>query len=145
MGTLNFYLDLKADDRVLTDMLRRYEQNDTCKALFGLGRMSAESEYSAGIEAYIDDFLPVCHLLYDLLLPYAADGLWIRANGRERPFDMACRADLVRFMDEAWGEAIDRAYARYGVLVAKYPRYYRTRNRLYRKHYLRFMVGSCAK
>ena len=47
------------------------------------------------------------------------------------------KSDFCHFVYKAWEEKIDAAYARFGTLVIDYKQYYKTRNRLYQKHYMK--------
>lgn len=139
MGSLNFYIEVKADEQVLSNMLQQYNSNQMHQRLFGFGVFETFSEenYHAGFEAYIDDFLPACHLIYGFLSRFASHDLYIRANGIEHLLDFPQKSDFCHFVYKAWEKKIDAAYARFGTLVIDYKQYYKTRNRLYRKHYMK--------
>lgn len=139
MGSWNYYIDLKVDKSILEDMIYKYQQNKTYQAAFYFGKKdeSFSNNYNAGFMAVIDNFLPTNHLIYNFLSLYASHDLYIRTNRIERIYDFTRKSQFVKFMYDVWEKKIDFAYESLGVIVLDYKQYYKIRNRLYKKYYMR--------
>ena len=139
MGAWNYYIEIKADKQILDDMLSSYEQNKAYQTAFNFAKKdgSCLNGYNAGIEAVIDNFLPANHLIYKFLAPYVSCNLCIKTNEIERAYDFTQKADFIKFMYDAWEQNIDSAYERLGTMVVNHKRYYKLRNRLYKKYFIK--------
>lgn len=139
MGSWNYYIEIKADKPTLDRMVFEYSQNPTYQEAFHFGTL--ESSYSDGYNAefvsIIDDFLPANHLIYNFISHYVSCNLFIKTNGIECIYDFAKKSDFIKFMYDAWESKIDFVYDQLGVIMVKYKRYHKTRNKLYKKYYMR--------
>lgn len=140
MGVWHFYIDLNVDAEVLDAMLSEYRCNNVYKRVFSFCKITDESSfegYNAGIESVIDNFLPAIYMIFDFLSEYARSGIRLKTNEKIAVFDFDKKSDFLKFMFEAWEEKISSMYENFGVLAVDYKEYYKTRNRLYKKYYVK--------
>lgn len=139
MGSWHYYIDIKVDEKTLEEMLSEYEQNQVYQQIFYFGKRetTCEKEYNAGIASVIDNFMPANYLIYRFLSNYGNCNLWIRANDSECAYNFAERKSFMAFLYEAWESKINFAYSQMGVIALNYKNYYKIRNKLYRKYYIR--------
>jgi len=138
VGSWNYYIEIKTDKSTLDRMALEYKQNQTYQEIFRFEIFEGCCDgYHAGVEALIDNFLPTNYLIYHFLSCHASCDLCIRTNGIEQKYDFVKKSEFIKFMYDAWEEKIDFVYAQLGVIVIKNKQYYRTRNRLYKKYYVK--------
>lgn len=137
MGSCEYYIDLKIDANTLDKMIFEYNGNLIYQTAFSFGALKdiGEDGFNAGFSSVVDNFLPATHLIYGFLLRFITNKSCIRANGIKHLFDFASKADFVMFMYSAWETKIDFTYEHFGVLLLDNRKYYKIRNRLYKKHY----------
>ena len=140
MGSWHYYIDIKVDEKTLNEMILEYEQNQIYRQVFFFGKREneCEKEYNAGIVSLIDNFMPANYLIYDFLSNYRNRNLWIRANDSKCMYSFIDRKSFILFLYEAWERKISFAYSQLGVLILNYNKYYKTRNKLYKKYYIKF-------
>lgn len=141
MGSWNFYIELKADDDTIKDMLYEYTKNTVYQTAFYFGYIENDynDEYKMIFVSVIDDFLPVNHLIYSFISHYMCDKIYIKTNNIKRIFDFEKKSDFVKFMYDTWEDKIDFVYGNLGVILIDYKKYYKVRNKLYRKYYKKFL------
>ena len=137
MGSWNFYIELKANDFIIKNMLREYTENTVYQSSFYFGHIESdyEDEYKMIFVSVIDNFLPVNHLIYNFLSHYMYDKIYIKTNNIKHIFDFEKKSDFVKFMYDTWESKIDFVYDNLGVILINYKKYYKVRNKLYRKYY----------
>lgn len=142
MGSLDFFINIKIESGDANMLLQEYKRNALYQSAFHYGIIEEwlHSEFNAGISSVIDNFLPANILIYRFLsqLQDTKDGFQIETLEIQRPFDFENKSDFVNFMYNIWEEKIDLAYQQFGVIVIDHKQYYKIRNKLYKKYYIKF-------
>lgn len=138
MGAFEYYIQIRTDKITAEHMVSEYEKNSLCQRLFSLKSETDSCDgYNVQLKAVIDNFMPANHLIYNFLSNYQSSGLHIRTNNIEQPYDFVKRADFIKFMYDTWQEKISCAYAQFGVMTINNRKYYKVRNRMYYKYYVK--------
>ncbi len=139
MSSWNYYINLKINEQTFDNMVFEYNQNSAYQAAFHFGKIEGGSSdgYNVGIISVIDNFLPANHLIYNFLSHYISCDLYIKTNGVEHRYDFSKKSDFIKFMYEVWENKIDFVYDQLGVMVINHKQYHKTRNKLYKKYYVR--------
>ena len=138
MGSLNYYIKIAGDSQALAQIAAEYTHNKTYQETFGLMMCEeGNGEFTLGIEALIDNFLPTNHMLFSLFSRYAIYDLYIVDDQGKQKIGAMSKTDFIQYMYCKWENRIDLVYAQFGTMVIKYKRYHRNRKKLYPKYYVK--------
>lgn len=139
MGMESFYINLRINKEEAVTLLEEYHANNLYQNAFSfsLYKDDSNSEFGACITSLIDNFLPANCMIYKFLsfLKLKQTTFSINTRKIEQEFNFEKKKDFIFFIYSVWEEAIDHTYKQFGALLLSQQRYYKTRNKLYKKYY----------
>jgi len=141
LGTYEFFINIKTGKDDASSLLQDYNNNEVYQAAFHCGILDqwVENGYNVGISAVIDSFLPVNLLIFKLLSAHNREDtvFYIKTRGIERIFDFEKQIDFFNFMYNVWEDKINVYYKQMGGILLSHKNYCRTRNKLFKKYYMK--------
>lgn len=141
MGAYDFFINIKTEKDNAYSLLQDYNNNEIFQAAFhcGIPNQWVENGYNVGISAVIDSFLPANLLIFKFLSAYnrKETNFYVKTRGVERIFDFEKQIDFLNFMYSVWEDKIDVYYKQMGGILLSHKNYYRTRNKLFKKYYIK--------